>query len=213
MNYKHDEILDELESETEISEEGNNYDLDIKEKFTDKVSEGDGDKKSDPLTEIFSWVKIVIGAVIVAFLLSNFVIINAKVPSGSMISTINKGNKVIGFRLAYVFADPKRGDIVIFDAPKEDKIYIKRLIGLPGDTIVIKDNTLYINGELIEEDYVDEWTNSPGTTTYEVPKGEYFMMGDNRNHSADSREWGFVKRDAILAKAIFRYYPSIGMLD
>lgn len=212
MNYKHDEILDEME--TEISEdEISNYDSDMEEDSTDDVSEGDGDKKNKFWKEVFSWVKIVVGAFIVAFLLSNFVIINARVPSGSMISTINKGNKVIGFRLAYLFDDPKRGDIVIFDSPIEDKIYIKRLIGLPGDTIEIKDSTLYINGELIEEDYVEKWTNSPGTTTYEVPKGEYFMMGDNRDYSADSRNGWFVKKDAILAKAIFRYYPSIDMLN
>lgn len=170
------------------------------------------------MREIFSWVKIILGAFIVAFLVSNFVILNARVPTGSMISTINKGDKVIGFRLAYTFSEPKRGDIVMFNSPVEDKIYIKRIIGLPGDHITITDNQLYINGELYEEDYVDSWHNSIGTTEYDVPKGEYFMMGDNRDGSSDSRgdssrqPWT-VKRKEILAKAIFRYYPSIGLLD
>lgn len=172
------------------------------------------DRKTRIRKEVLSWIKIIVGAFIVAFIISNFVIVNAKIPSGSMISTINKKDKVIGFRLAYLFSEPKRGDIIVFDSPVEDKIYIKRVIGIPGDKIEIKSNKVYINGEFLEEDYVKNgWTNSPGTYTYEVPKNQYFVMGDNRNNSIDSRSWGFVDEDAILAKAIFKYYPSINMLN
>jgi signal peptidase I len=157
---------------------------------------------------------IFVGAFVVAYILSNYVIVNAKVPSGSMISTINIDDKVIGFRLSYLFSDPERGDIVMFNAPdKENTIYIKRIIGVPGDTITISDNQLYINGELQEESYVKNgWTRSEGTTEYVVPEGEYFMMGDNRDNSSDSRVWGTVKKDDIIAKAIFRYYPSVKSL-
>ncbi len=216
MNYNHDEILDEMENETELPEEELEHLKEEPEEETDRVSGNVSDKTGNSKfwKEVFSWAKIIIGAFIVAFILSNFVIVNARVPSGSMISTINENDKVIGFRLAYLFSDPKRGDIVMFDSPVEDKIYIKRVIGLPGDTVEIRDNTVYINGELLEEDYVkNEWTNAPGTNTYEVPEDCYFMMGDNRNASADSRVWGVIKKDAIIAKAIFRYYPSIDMLD
>lgn len=209
MNYNLDEILDGYDNESDIPEEEKRYQREEAEKEIKKTT-----RKDNFWKEVFSWVRIIVGAFIVAFLLSNFVIVNARVPSGSMISTINENDKVIGFRLAYLFSDPERGDIVMFDSPVEDKIYIKRIIGLPGETVEIRDNTVYINGQRLEEDYVkNEWTNSPGTKTYEVPKGCYFMMGDNRNASADSRVWGVVKEDAIIAKAIFRYYPSIDMLD
>lgn len=209
MNYNLDEILDGYDNESDIPEEEKRYQREEAEKEIKKTTGKDNFWK-----EVFSWVRIIVGAFIVAFLLSNFVIVNARVPSGSMISTINENDKVIGFWLAYLFSDPERGDIVMFDSPVEDKIYIKRIIGLPGETVEIRDNTVYINGQRLEEDYVkNEWTNSPGTKTYEVPKGCYFMMGDNRNASADSRVWGVVKEDAIIAKAIFRYYPSIDMLD
>lgn len=209
MNYNLDEILDGYDNESDIPEEEKRYQREEAEKEIKKTTGKDNFWK-----EVFSWVRIIVGAFIVAFLLSNFVIVNARVPSGSMISTINENDKVIGFRLAYLFSDPERGDIVMFDSPVEDKIYIKRIIGLPGETVEIRDNTVYINGQRLGEDYVkNEWTNSPGTKTYEVPKGCYFMMGDNRNASADSRVWGVVKEDAIIAKAIFRYYPSIDMLD
>lgn len=186
----------------------------IEEDKNDDDDEKDDENGSDTvMREIFSWVKIILGAFIVAFLVSNFVILNARVPTGSMISTIQEGDKIIGFRLAYTFSEPKRGDIVMFNSPIEDKIYIKRIIGLPGDQITITDNQVYINGERYEEDYVDSWEKSFGTTVYDVPEGEYFMMGDNRDGSNDSRSWGTVKRKEILAKAIFRYYPSIGLLD
>lgn len=171
-------------------------------------------KLNPVLAEIFSWIKIFVGAFVVAYILTQFVIVNARIPSGSMISTINEGDKVIGFRLSYMFEEPKRGEIVMFNSPVEEgKIYIKRIIGLPGDTIDIKNNQTYVNGELLEEDYVrNGWVNSPGHTVYKVPEGCYFMMGDNRDGSSDSRMWGFVEGKEIIAKAIFRYYPSIEML-
>lgn len=203
---------------TDIQEEENIKTAGISEEIENKKvkkEENENEEEKDVKKEILSWVKIFVGAFIVAYILSNFVIVNARVPSGSMISTINVGDKVIGFRLSYLFSDPKRGDIVMFNAPdKEKTIYIKRIIGLPGDTIKIENNKLYINGELYEEDYVKNgWSGMTGTFTYEVPKGEYFMMGDNRDHSNDSRAWGSVKKDEIIAKAIFRYYPSVKFLN
>lgn len=210
-NYTEKNMEDKLGENTKEYVEENMKD---KSKFLSEEVQKD-DKSTYIKKEIFSWVRVVLGAFIVALILSKFVIVNAKVPTGSMISTIEKGDKLIGFRLSYLFSDPKRGDIVMFDAPdKKDTIYIKRLIGLPGDEIKISNNQLYINGELQVEDYVKNgWTNSPGTEVYTVPKGQYFMMGDNRDGSSDSRVWGFVKRDAIIAKGIFRYSPSIGMLE
>ncbi len=142
MNYNLDEILDGYDNESDIPEEEKRYQREEAEKEIKKTTGKDNFWK-----EVFSWVRIIVGAFIVAFLLSNFVIVNARVPSGSMISTINENDKVIGFRLAYLFSDPERGDIVMFDSPVEDKIYIKRIIGLPGETVEIRDNTVYINGQ------------------------------------------------------------------
>lgn len=234
MNYNHDEILDEMKkngdnaSDAENTEKNINNEnaentktvvkarkIDEKQKKSKKKNKDDEEEEETSwFRELCSWIMIFAGAFIVAYILSNFVIVNAKVPSGSMISTINIDDKVLGFRLSYMFSDPKRGDIVMFNAPdKDNTIYIKRIIGLPGDKIVIEDNTVYINGEKLEEDYVrNGWEKSEGRTEYEVPKGEYFMMGDNRDESSDSRVWGTVKKKEIIAKAIFRYYPSIKSL-
>ena len=169
---------------------------------------------SSVVKEIFSWVKIFVGAFIVAYLLTTFVIVNATIPTGSMKNTINEGDKVIGFRLAYLFDEPDNDEIVMFWAPdKEDTIYIKRVIGKPGDTIKIEENKLYVNGKLKDEPYIKEWTNSYGTFEIVLGKDEYFMMGDNRNHSNDSRYYGPVKGDKIIAKALFRWSPSLKSLS
>ncbi len=122
MNYNLDEILDGYDNESDVSEEEKRYQSEENEK--EQNQNGNNIKKDtgkDNLwKEVFSWVRIIVGAFIVAFILSNFVIVNARVPSGSMISTINENDKLIGFRLAYLFSDPKRGDIVMFDSPVEE---------------------------------------------------------------------------------------------
>lgn len=225
MEEDRDSIQKTTESDT-VTDNSVDLNLDIEKDHANEgniqseteVVEEDHDKKDAILKEVFSWVKILVGAFVVAFILSHFVIVNARVPSGSMISTINIGDHLIGFRLAYTFSNPKRGDIVMFDAPDVDnKIYIKRIIGLPGDKILIKDCKLYVNGVEQKESYVKNgWKMVKGTygndKEYVVPKGEYFMMGDNRDNSSDSRVWGSVKRKSIIAKAIFRYYPSFKSL-
>ena len=120
---------------------------------------------------------------------------------------------LIGNRLAYVVGEPERGDIVVFRYPDdESEIYVKRVIGLPGDTIDIEDGKIYINGstEPLQEDYLkEEWTVATGPYTFEVPEGSYFMMGDNRNDSWDARYWSntYVTKDKILGKALFTYWP------
>lgn len=229
MNDNHSEKLDNIldkdennEKSDEMKSVGKDIDTDkdkvmsendreLKSQGTE-VSEGNNDEEETSFfRELCSWVMIFAGAFIVAYILSNFIIVNAKVPTGSMISTININDKVMGFRLSYKFSDPKRGDIVMFNAPdKENTIYIKRIIGLPGDKIVIEDNKVYINGKELKENYIKNgWTRNEGITEYEVPEGEYFMMGDNRDQSSDSRVWGTVKKDAIIAKAIFKYKLSL----
>ena len=153
---------------------------------------------------------------------------NANVPSGSMKNTILEKDRMIGLRTAYWLSDPKRGDIVIFENPDyyekgslaSDKYFVKRVIGLPGDKVVIRDAKIYINDSKtpLEEPYLpEEWTEMNGSTEeleYNVPEGCYFVMGDNRNSSNDARYWinTYVKRDKIIAKAEFKYW-SKGSID
>ncbi len=166
--------------------------------------------------EVVSWIFTFIACIIAAKLITSFIIVNARVPSASMENTVMTNDRLIANRLAYTFSDPKRFDIIVFVAPDEpDKLFIKRIIGIPGDTIEIVNGTLIINGKVIEEEeYVKEQMNgSYGPVT--VPEGHYFMLGDNRNNSLDSRYWfnTFVPEDTILGEAMFTYFPSIHWID
>ncbi len=170
----------------------------------------------DKKKEILDWVKVVLTALAIAFILNRFIIVNAQVPTGSMENTVMTNDRVFAFRLSYLFEEPKRGDIVVFPFPDdESENYLKRIIGLPGETVEIIDGKVYINNseEPLKEDYLKEApTGSYGP--YQVPEDSYFMLGDNRNISLDSRYWinPYVKRDKILGKVVLRYYPSITVL-
>ncbi len=173
------------------------------------------DRSKAILKEVLSYVKIIVISLIVALLLINFVIINARIPSGSMENGISEGDRLIGFRLAYVFSEPKRGDVAIFKFPDdESQTFIKRIIGIPGDLVEIKDGELYINGDLIQEDYIKEPMRKENFGPYVVPPDSYFCLGDNRNDSKDSRYWDnpFVTKEQLLAKAIFKYWDSFELI-
>ena len=173
--------------------------------------QADTEEKTSVGKELFQWVLVILGAVILAFLIDTFVIVNAQIPSGSMENTIMTGDRVFGNRLAYKFSDPKRFDIIIFKYPDdESQLFIKRIIGLPGETVEIHDGNIYINGSdspLEDVDIKEPMEGSFGP--YTVPEGCYFVMGDNRNNSRDSRYWEntFVSEDEILGKAVLRYWP------
>ena len=127
-------------------------------------------------------------------------------------------SRVIGSRLSYIRSDPKRGDVVIFhfpDDPTGKMYYVKRVIGLPGETVNIVDGKVYINGSdtPLDEPYLAEpMEGSYGP--YTVPEGCYFMLGDNRNNSQDARFWQnkYVAKDKIIAKVLFSYYPKLGKI-
>jgi len=205
----------------------------------DKNSESPPEKKEqkkDILHEIMSWIFTIAGAVILAFIITTFIIVNAVVPTESMETTINAGNRLVAFRLSYLFDDPERFDIVVFKYPDdEDTLFIKRIIGLPGEKVTIKydennEVKVYINDSEtpLDDHFIREpmqllakkedmltLTRDNKELVYNVPQDSYFMLGDNRNNSKDSRFWKntFVRKDKILGKALFKYYPSIEWID
>ncbi len=223
-NYKDREAAkrDEAAIEEAIKkavEEDENYLSDAAKKSEEKA---EGEKKVNIRREIFSWILVIVVAYILAFCITHFVIIKTEVISSSMVHTLEVGDRVIGNRLAYLFKEPVRGDIIFFAYPGDEReTYVKRVIGCPGDTVVIADGKVFVNGsaEALNEPYVNGQktkinggfiTEHEGTVV--VPDGCFFVLGDNRSVSQDSREWGFVSKDEIYAKAWLRYKPTIDVI-
>ncbi|MHB8127527.1 MAG: signal peptidase I [Mobilitalea sp.] len=157
--------------------------------------------------EIISWILIFAVAYGSAMLINRFIIYRVSSPTASMENTFMIGEKVVTYRLAYLFSDPIRGDIVVFeypDNPEED--FIKRIIGLPGETVKGIEGVVYINGEPLKEDYFKEKPEGD-FGPFIVPEGHYFMMGDNRNISLDARYWEnkYVAKEKIRGKALMKY--------
>ena len=169
------------------------------------------DKKSP-----FLWLLIPASAVVLAIILNSFVILSAIVPSDSMADTLEEGSLLVASRLAYVSSSPSRGDVIIFSHPEIDAKYVvKRVIATPGDTVEIKEGRVYLNASdmPIEELYVSEFSKD-NMECVTVPEGCYFVLGDNRCHSVDSRKltFRFVREDDIYAGAVFTLLPKIKSL-
>lgn len=170
-------------------------------------------KENKVIKEAFEWIRDIAIAIVIALLITRFVVTHTVIPTGSMIPTIQIDDHLIINRIPYYFTDPNPGDIVVFHQDKEDKELIKRVIAVPGDTIDIRDGAVYINNELLDEPYLNE-----PNSTYEffvdnvtfpltIPDEMYFVMGDNRNNSEDSRDFGLVNRGQIYAKSGIRIWP------
>lgn len=162
---------------------------------------------------IFEWLKVITAAVVFAFILNNTVIVNAEVTSPSMESTMMTGCRIIGSRLSYAFGEPERFDIIVFKFPDDETSdpFVKRIIGLPNEKVEIRDGKVYINDAEVPLD--DSFINGEAFGDYGpffVPEGSYFVLGDNRNYSHDSKDWinKFVRRDKILGKVYAEYFPS-----
>ena len=201
------------------------------EKIKGKRKEEVPNVKGELWREALSWAKTIIFALVFAWVFTNFVIVNASVPTGSMEGTIRVNDRIVAFRLSYTFSEPDRYDIIVFrGADGESTLYVKRIIGLPGDTIRILDGRVYVNDstEPLRDDFVQgdffgnfpipRYPNPPHLTIPEdgsapyltVPEGHFFVLGDNRNNSIDSRNWDnpFVSREQIQGRVIFRYFPG-----
>ena len=178
-------------------------------------------KPKSKLREAVEFLIPIVVAVIIAIILKSVVFANAVVPTGSMLNTIHEGDRIIASRLAYINEDPQRYDVIIFKYPDDEtQIYVKRVIGLPGETVQVVNGVVYVtktDGETIQLDdsFVTNGTPEGDFGPFEVPADSYFMMGDNRNSSRDSRFWNnkFVNKEKILGKVKFKYYPSFGKIE
>ncbi|NFH68154.1 signal peptidase I [Clostridium botulinum] len=155
---------------------------------------------------IKEWGLTIISAIVIGLLLWKFLIYTVWITSGSMIPTLEVKDRLIATRV-HNPENLNRGDIVIFDSDELKEILIKRLIGLPGDHIEIKNGIVSVNGEQLEEDYVEN--NENYDRIFDVPEGEYFFLGDNRANSDDSRYWKnpYIKSEKIQGKAKVKIYP------
>ncbi len=164
------------------------------------------------------YIEAILVALIAALLIRTFVAQAFRIPSGSMIPTLLVGDQLLVDKVAYHFRSPARGDIIVFKYPgDENRDFIKRIIGLPGDTVEVRARAVYINGAPLNEPYawhdaLDDMRIVPrddfGPVT--VPPDKYFMMGDNRENSQDSRFWGFLERDKIIGRAFVLYWSRDG---
>ncbi|OGK24823.1 signal peptidase I [Candidatus Roizmanbacteria bacterium RIFCSPHIGHO2_12_FULL_37_9b] len=144
-----------------------------------------------------------------------FIVQPNQVKGASMEPTFFSGEYILTSKITYKFRSPHRGDVIIFKSPKNPDIdYIKRIIGLPGDKIVIQDAKIYVNDQVLEENYISAETNlwesgyiKEGSPV-SVPPNMLFVMGDNRPRSSDSREFGPVPLDAVIGEVFFRYFPA-----
>jgi len=138
-----------------------------------------------------------------------------KVSGASMFPNFKDGDFIITDKLTYKFGEPKRGDVVVFKNPRdESEGFIKRIMGLPGDRIKVENGHVYINGKMVNEGFLKSDVITPGGSFMHegqeivVQPGEYIAMGDNRQHSSDSREWGFVTKKEIIGRVFLRYWPA-----
>ena len=171
------------------------------------------------LKELLGWIVYIAVIIGLTWLIITFVGQRTRVSGHSMEATLHDGDNLIVDKLSYRFRDPKRFEIIVFPyRHKENTYYIKRIIGLPGETVQVKDGYVYIDGEKLDENYGLEVMEDAGIAAEpsELGEDEYFVLGDNRNHSSDSRDpsVGILHRDELIGRAWIRIWPldSIGVI-
>ncbi len=178
-----------------------------------------GKSKPSAMRGAVEWVVILVGALIVALVVKTFLLQAFYIPSASMEPTLKVGDRVLVNKLSYDFHDVRRGDIVVFGSPPgEDnpdiKDLIKRVIGLPNDTVEGRDGRVYINGDPLKEPYLPAGTSTSSFGPEKVPPGHLWVMGDNRSNSKDSRFFHTIPESLVVGRAFIRVWPisSIGLL-
>lgn len=169
-------------------------------------------KERSILGELLSWLIYIVIVVILSLGIITFIGQRTKVSGHSMETTLSDGDNLIVDKISYRFRDPERFEIIVFPFRYEEHTYyIKRIIGLPGETVQVIDGYVYINGEVLDENYGLEVMDDPGIAAEPITLGEdeYFVLGDNRNHSSDSRDpsVGVLHRDDIMGRAWIRIWP------
>jgi signal peptidase I len=175
---------------------------------------------------VLDWIITIGGAILIVLALKAWVVNPYRIPSSSMEPTLHCArpaagcearfsDRVLANRFIYHFRDPKRGEIIVFETPPAARLrcgaggtFVKRLIGLPGETVSERDGIVYIDGHRLEEPYIKpERRDHEPPRSWQVPAGGYFFMGDNRSQSCDSRVWGSVPRTNIIGEVFFVYWP------
>lgn len=171
----------------------------------------DKDKEKSIGRELLGWVVYILVIVGLTYLIVTFIGQRTHVEGHSMETTLSDGDQLIVDKISFKFRDPKRYEIIIFPYRYDDKHYIKRIIGLPGETVQVMDGKVYINGEILDEHFGNEEMDNAGIAAEPITLGddEYFVLGDNRNHSSDSRDpnVGILHRSELTGRAWIRIWP------
>lgn len=162
------------------------------------------------------WGEPFVIAAVLAVVIRTFLLGPYKIPTGSMRPTFLEGDRIFVDKVSYRFHEPERGDIIVFKYPLDKKKdFVKRLVGLPGDKVEVRDGKLVVNGRIVDDapfaNYYyynrDDWDYGKRGQVIEVPEGSYFAMGDNSAQSSDSRYWGFVPEENLVGKAFLIWWP------
>jgi signal peptidase I len=158
------------------------------------------------------WLSIIVGALLVALVLKATVVQTFYIPSGSMLPTLEVGDRIVVNKLAFRLGEVERGDLVVFSKPTTlDNVqindFIKRVIGLPGEEISSRDGQVFINGKQLLEPYLQAGEFTSGLPNTKIPTGHYFVMGDNRKNSSDSRFFGAIPSELLVGEPFIRIWP------
>lgn len=166
------------------------------------------------IAAFFDFLQGIVVVLAIMVMIYLFIMSPQEINGASMEPNFHNSEYILTNKIEYKLSEPQRGDVIIFKSPRDKDIdYIKRIIGLPGDTVMVKNNAYYVNGQKLNEPYLEPnvyifgGTFLPENQEITVPAGRYFVSGDNRPHSSDSREFGPIPKEDIIGKAVLRYWP------